>query len=70
MSHRNFIIGKLFSYKDRQTLLHSSGVVYSDINKKNKACFFKKNGFFACFFLFQEKHCFFCFFLFVIVIFK
>ena len=28
MSHRNFTIGKLFPYKDRQSLLHSSGVVY------------------------------------------
>ena len=28
MSHRNFTIGKLFLYKDRQSLLHSSGVVY------------------------------------------
>ena len=28
MSHRNFIIGKLFPYIDRQSLLHSSGVVY------------------------------------------
>ena len=27
MSHRNFTIGKLFPYKDRQPLLHSSGVV-------------------------------------------
>ena len=27
MSHRNFTIGKLFPYKDRQSLLHSSGVV-------------------------------------------
>ena len=27
-SHRNFTIGKLFPYKDRQSLLHSSGVVY------------------------------------------
>ena len=28
MSHRNFTIGKLFPYKDRQSLLHSSGDVY------------------------------------------
>ena len=28
MSNRNFTIGKLFSYKDRQSLLHSSGVMY------------------------------------------
>ena len=28
MSHRNFSIGKLFSYKDRQSLLHLSGVVH------------------------------------------
>ena len=28
MSHRNFTIGKLFPYKDRQSSLHSSGVVY------------------------------------------
>ena len=28
MSHRSFTIGKLFPYKDRQSLLHSSGVVY------------------------------------------
>ena len=28
MSHRNFTIGKLFPYKDRQSLLHLSGVVY------------------------------------------
>ena len=28
MSHRNFTIGKLFSYKHYQSLLHSSGVVY------------------------------------------
>ena len=28
MSHRSFIIGKLFPHKDRQSLLHSSGVVY------------------------------------------
>ena len=27
MSHRDFTIGKLFPYKDRQSLLHSSGVV-------------------------------------------
>ena len=28
MSHRNFTFGKLFPYKDRQSLLHSSGFVY------------------------------------------
>ena len=28
ISHRSFTIGKLFLYKDRQSLLHSSGVVY------------------------------------------
>ena len=28
MSHSTFSIGKLFSYKDRQSLLHSVGVVY------------------------------------------
>ena len=28
MSHRSFTIGKLFPYKDRQSLLHLSGVVY------------------------------------------
>ena len=28
MSHRSFTIGKLFPYKDRQSLLHSSGVAY------------------------------------------
>ena len=28
MSHRSFTIRKLFPYKDRQSLLHSSGVVY------------------------------------------
>ena len=28
MSHRNFTIGKLFSYKHCQSLLHLSGVVY------------------------------------------
>ena len=28
MSHRSFTIGKLFPYKDRQSLLHSLGVVY------------------------------------------
>ena len=28
MSHRNFTFGKLFSYKDRQSLLHLSVVVY------------------------------------------
>ena len=28
MSHRNLTIGKLFPYNDRQSLLHSSGVVY------------------------------------------
>ena len=28
MSHRNFTISKLFPYKHRQSLLHSSGVVY------------------------------------------
>ena len=27
-SHRNFTIGKLFPYKDRQSLFHSLGVVY------------------------------------------
>ena len=29
MSHRNFTIAKLFPYNDRQSLLHSSGVVCS-----------------------------------------
>ena len=28
MSHRSFTIGKLIAYKDRQSLLHLSGVVY------------------------------------------
>ena len=28
MSHSTFNIGKLFPYKDRQSLLHSVGVVY------------------------------------------
>ena len=28
MSHRNFTIGQLFLHKDRQSLLHLSGVVY------------------------------------------
>ena len=28
MSHHNFTIGKLFSYKNHQSLLHLSGVVY------------------------------------------
>ena len=28
MSHLSFTIGKLFPYQDRQSLLHSSGVVY------------------------------------------
>ena len=28
MPHRNFTIGKLFPYKDRQSLLHSLGVAY------------------------------------------
>ena len=28
MSHPSFTIGKLFPYKDRQSLLYSSGVVY------------------------------------------
>jgi len=28
MCHRTYNIGKLFPYKDRQALLHSSGVVY------------------------------------------
>ena len=28
MSHRKSTIGKLFSYKDWQSLLHSSGVLY------------------------------------------
>ena len=28
LSHRSFTIGKLFPYKDRQSLSHSSGVVY------------------------------------------
>ena len=30
MSHRSCTIGKLFLYKDRQSLLHSSGVVYQN----------------------------------------
>ena len=34
MSHRSFTIGKLFPYKDRQSLLHSSGVVVKIILAK------------------------------------
>ena len=44
MSHRNFTIGKLFPYKDRQSLLHSSGVVYQLTCSCGQIILAKPNG--------------------------
>ena len=44
MYHRNFTIGKLFLYKDRQSFLHSSGVVYQLLVVVVKIILAKPNG--------------------------
>ena len=44
MSHRNFTIGKLFPYKDRQSLLHSSGVAYQLTCSYGQNVLAKPNG--------------------------
>ena len=44
MSRRNFTIGKLFPYKDRQSLLHSSSVVYQLLVVVVKIILAKPNG--------------------------